>query len=283
MINAFSVDLEYWWSNEFLKGHQFEKNPNHIFQSTNKLLELLDRYNTKATFFVLGSVAREFPELVEKIYQEGHEIASHGCTHKPIYEMDQVGFEDEIKQSVKIIYKITGEKPRGFRAPSFSINNDTRWAFDVLEKYKFKYDSSIFPIKTMLYGLPNAPLGIYRPSKDDLNKDDPDGKLLEFPMSVMRVLGKNIPLAGGFYLRTIPSWFLKAGLKKINKTRPFITYIHPREIDPDIPVINMPWKDKFIVYNGVNSTLKKLDVLLKNFKFTSIEEVLVQNGLLGRG
>ena len=279
MINVFSIDLEYWWNNEYFNGYKFKKDDNQIVESTKKLLDLLNESKVTATFFVLGSVAENHPELIEEIYDKGHEIASHGYSHKLIYELKKDEFELEIKKSIKIIYKILHEKPRGFRAPSFSINNDTKWAFDVLEKYKFNYDSSIFPIKTKLYGLPNAPLEFYRPSKHDLNIEDPNGKILEFPLTVLNVLGKNIPIAGGFYLRTMPLWFLKIGLKSVSKTRPLVIYIHPRELDPNIPNLPLPWKSKFIVYNGVNSTLKKLKVLFKNFKFASMEEVLEEDDL----
>ncbi|MBI5680854.1 MAG: polysaccharide deacetylase family protein [Methanobacterium sp.] len=274
MINAFSIDLEYWWHNEFLKGYEFKKEDPQLGESTEKLLNLLEKYNVNSTFFVLGCVAQKEPELIEKINDAGHEIASHGYSHKPVNKLERSEFEDEIKKSIDILYKITHEKPLGFRAPSFSINNENRWAFEVLEKYKFRYDASIFPIKTMLYGLPEAPLNIYRPSKEDLAVNDPNGKLLEFPSTVLRLLGKNFPFSGGFYLRTIPAWILKAGLRQINKDRPFVIYTHPREINPNIPKLHLPFKSKFIVYHGVNSTLGKIEMLLKNFKFTSIREVL---------
>jgi polysaccharide deacetylase family protein (PEP-CTERM system associated) len=277
MINAFTVDLEYWWNNEYFNEYKFEKNDDLLIESTKKLLDLLDENKVSATFFVLGQVAEKYPDLIELISNEGHEIASHGYSHKMLYQMDKNEFENEIKKSIKILTKITHEKPRGFRAPCFSINNDTKWALDILEKYNFKYDSSIFPIKTKLYGMPKAPPEFYKPSKTDLSTIDSNGKISEFPLTVIKILGKNIPLAGGFYLRTMPLRLLNAGLKHVSKTRPIVLYIHPREIDLNTPVLPLSWKSKFIVYNGVNSTLKKLKVLIKNFKFTSIEEVLTEN------
>ncbi|MCD6572939.1 MAG: polysaccharide deacetylase family protein [Thermoplasmata archaeon] len=274
MVNALSIDLEYWWCSEFLKKYLPEdKNEldDLIFDSLYPLLELLDKHNTKATFFVLGMVAEKYPQLIEEIYKKGHEIASHAYSHTTLYELGREGFEEEIKKSINILGKY---KPIGFRAPSFSINNSTKWAFEVLEKYGFKYDSSIFPIRTMLYGVPNAPVHIYRPSKNDVTKHDPDGQIIEFPLTIFRCLGKNIPIAGGFYLRVFPLWFLRWGIKRINRNRPVVIYIHPWETYPKIPRLKVPLFSRFVTYYGINSALKKFETLLKEFEFKPIREVL---------
>lgn len=203
MINALSIDLEYWWCSEFLTEYLPEKRDDQFPESVIPLLDLLDKYKTKATFFVLGAVAEHHPDLIEEIYNKGHEIACHAYSHKTLYELGREEFEKEITKSLELIGKYN---PIGFRAPSFSINNETKWAFEILEKYGFKYDSSIFPIKTMLYGVPNAPVNMYRPSKKDVSKHDPNGTIVEFPLTVIN-MGKNVPIAGGFYLRALPFWF----------------------------------------------------------------------------
>ena len=273
MINALVVDLEHWYSNEFLTEYLPTEKVDQVPESVKPILDLLDKYNINATFAVLGSVAEKHPELVKEIHETGHEIASHACSHKTLYELGKDAFEDEIKRSVDLLESITGERPVGFRAPSFSIDNSTKWAFDVLEKYGFEYDASIFPIKTMLYGVPDAPLHIYKPSKEDITKHDPNGKIVEFPMTVLKI-GKNIPIAGGFYLRVLPLWFLKAGIRNVNKNRPAIIYIHPWETYPKTPRLKIPLFSRFVAYYGINSALKKFEGLLKEFEFKPIREVL---------
>ena len=177
-----SFDLEFWYNSKFLKKYLASDNfKDYVYESTIPLLELLKKYNIKATFFVLGKLAKNYPDLVEKIHQDDHEIASHGYSHKTLDELNKSEFEEEIAISIEILKKITGYPPKGFRAPNFSLNNKTKWALEILEKYNFKYDSSIFPFKTPLYGSFKAPLKIYKISKEDVYKEDENAKILEFP------------------------------------------------------------------------------------------------------
>ena len=273
MMNALTIDLEPWHASEFLAKYLPEEKDDQIEEAVRPILELLDKNKTRATFFVLGSVAEKYPEVVREIYDKGHEIASHAYSHNTLDKLGETKFEEEIEKSVGLLESITGEKPIGFRAPSFSINNSTKWAFKILKDYAFKYDSSIFPIKTMLYGVPNAPLHPYRPSMNDVAQHDPDGDIIEFPMTVFK-LGKNIPVAGGFYLRILPLWFLKLAIKRVNKNRPAIIYVHPWETYPHTPRLKIPLFSKFVTYYGINSALKKFEGLLKTFKFTPVSEVL---------
>ena len=280
MINAFSIDLECWYNPELVKDyyhlHHSENgvNQDQIVEAVTPLLNLLNKYDTKATFFVLGVVAKEHPELIEMIYEKGHEIGSHAYSHKTLYELGKESFEDEIKLSVELLKGITNEKPIGFRAPSFSIDNSTKWAFEILEKYGFKYDSSVFPIKTKLYGVYNAPLHVYKPSMKDITKEDDDGGIIEFPLTVVKLAGRNIPISGGFYLRAIPFKVLKVAIKKVNKTRPAVIYIHPWEMYTKTPRLNLPMRSRLITYYGIGSAMKKLEGLLRCFKFAPIKEVL---------
>lgn len=272
MINALSIDLEDW-HNTFL-GNYTTKREDQINESTTLILNLLDTYDTKATFFVLGVVADKYPELIETIYERGHEIASHAYSHTAIYDLDKVKFEDEIKRSVTVLKSATKENPIGFRAPTFSIDNSTKWAFEILKKHGFKYDSSIFSIKTRFYGVPDAPLHPYRPSMEDITKEEPNGGIIEFPLTILK-FGVNIPIAGGFYLRFLPFWFLKLAIKKVNKTRPAIIYIHPWEIYNKTPRIKeAPFSYKFMIYHGIDSVQRKLEGLLKSCKFKPVREVL---------
>jgi polysaccharide deacetylase family protein (PEP-CTERM system associated) len=270
MINALSIDLEYWWCSEFLTEYLPEKRDDQFPESVISLLDLLDKYKTKATFFVLGAVAEHHPDLIEEIYNKGHEIACHAYSHKTLYELGREKFEKEIIKSLELIGMYN---PIGFRAPSFSINNETKWAFEILEKYGFKYDSSIFPIKTMLYGVPNAPVNVYRPSKKDISKHDPNGTIVEFPLTVIN-MGKNIPIAGGFYLRALPLCFLKWGIKKVNQSRPAIVYIHPWEMYAKTVRLDIPLFSKFVTYYDLAHAFNKFEELLKVFEFKPVKKIL---------
>lgn len=273
MINALSIDLEDW-HNTFIGDYYSEKVEDQIVEATTPILNLLNEYDTRATFFVLGVVAEKHAELIETIYEKGHEIASHSYSHTTLWELGKTKFEKEIKQSVDILKHITGKRPIGFRAPTFSIDNSTKWAFEILKKYGFKYDSSIFPIKTRFYGVPNALLSPYKPSMGNITKEDTNGSIIEFPLTVLK-FGVNIPIAGGFYLRVLPFRILKLAMNRVNKTRPAIIYIHPWETYNKTPKIKeVPLYYKFMIYHGINSAQRKLEGLLKNFKFKPVREVL---------
>ena len=271
MINGISIDLEYWWCNEFLIDHIPEKKDDLIYQSVAPLVDLLEKYNTRATFFVLGVVAEEHPDLIDNIFERGHEIACHSYSHRTLYDLGKEKFDNEIENSKRLLFKY---RPIGFRAPSFSLNNSTKWALEILEKYGFQYDSSIFPIKTMLYGVPQAPSQSYRPCYGDVAQHDPNGNIIEFPLTTIKFGNVNIPISGGFYLRVLPLWFLIRGIKCVNRDRPAVIYIHPWETYPKTPRMEVSAFSKFVAYQGISSSLKKLESLLKNFKFKPIRDVL---------
>lgn len=274
MINALCIDLEHWWCSEFLSDYLPDDREDQIVASTMPILDLLDKYDTKATFFVLGIVAEEHPELVRIIYDKGHEIASHAYSHKMLHQLSDDEVRDEVAKSVNLLEAITGEKPLGFRAPSFSMDNRTKQALAVLMEYGFKYDASVFPVKTNLYGEPRAPRYPYRPSLEDLTETDENGGIVEFPMSVLK-LGVNIPVAGGFYFRVLPLWFFKLAFRRINKTHPAIFYIHPWETYPRIPRLKgLPLSSRFVHYHGIGSALGKFEGLLREFEFAPVREVL---------
>lgn len=275
-LNALVIDTEYWHSPEFLMQYinlERSNKSDQISESITPILNLLDKYKISATFAVLGIVALHHPELVKQIYDRGHEIASHSWSHKTLHQLGKDNFRDEIRRSIEVLRSITGESPIGFRAPSFSINESTKWAFEILAESGFKYDASIFPIKTMLYGMPKAPLQIYRPSNEDIIKNDPNGKIIEFPMTVLK-MAINVPISGGFYLRALPLWFLKYGIEKVNETRPAIIYIHPWEMYTETPRLEIPLFHKLITYYGIDSSFNKFEGLIKAFKFGSIRDVL---------
>ncbi|MEE9398784.1 MAG: polysaccharide deacetylase family protein [Dehalococcoidales bacterium] len=277
MINALCIDLEPWYSAELVKRCSPEiKNDedDQVTEAVAPILNLLDKYNVKATFAVLGIVAERHPQVVRDIFDRGHEIASHSYSHKMLQDLGQEAFEDEVKKSVELLSSITGEKPKGFRAPSVSLNNSTKWALPVLQKYNFKWDASICPAKTILYGEPGAPSYPYRPSLDDITKEDTNSGIIEFPLTTLK-FGVSLPVAGGFYFRVSPLWFLKFAIKRVNKSRPANVYIHPWETYHNTPrVKHMPIFYRFVSYYGIDSMLSKLEKIIKEFEFKPVCEVL---------
>ena len=281
MKNALTIDLEDWYHPEFVtKFVPTHQRKDQVEDAVKPLLELLDKYNVRATFFVLGQVAERHPELIEKIYEEGHEIASHGYSHKRIHDLGKEKFEDDLRKSTNLLQSIIKERIIGFRAPSYSIDQDTIWALDILENVGYKYDSSVFPLrfrKKSLYGVRNAPLCPYPPSREDITKESEDRnrKIIEFPLSVLKFAGVKFPVAGGAYLRLFPAWFLKLAINKINKEkRPAIIYVHPWETCEKTPRIKLPFLYSQITYYGIGSSLKKVESLLRNFRFGTVKAVL---------
>jgi len=274
IFNALSIDLEDWYHPQLVKIKG--KPTPQIKESVEPILQLLDKYSTKATFFVLGETAEKNQDLIKEIKSSGHEIASHGYNHKSLKQMTPDEFEKDIIKSKNILKSITGENPIGYRAPTFSIDNNTKWSIDILEKQNFLYDSSIFPTKTHLYGVPDAPLNPYNLSRDDVSIERRDKKgMMEFPMTVFPVLGYNLPVSGGFYLRALPVWLIRRAIKNKNKDGfPAMIYIHPWETYIKTPRIRQGFFSDFINYYGMNSSLRKLESLLMSFKFKPVKSIL---------
>ena len=230
MKNIMSVDLEDFFCD--LPFETWSKYESRVVKTTTKILDLFQKNEVKATFFTLGYIAEKFPDLVKKIDSLGHEIASHSYAHLDIRKISKVEFEEDLKKSVKILENTVGKNILGFRAPYFSIDEQSFWAMEIISKY-FSYDSSIFPAKTPLYGIKNAPRYIYNPNLTNPIMKDSESKLVEIPMATDKIpLIGNIPIAGGFHLRFLPYFYIKYGLKKLNKkNKPFIFYIHPKDLD----------------------------------------------------
>lgn len=277
MKNALSIDLEDWYHPELVRRH-IKGNPRpQIVDSADRILSLLDKYNTKATFFILGDVARRNPELIKAIYSKGHEIASHGMSHLPLWDLDYDKFDKELKSFNALISGILQKEIKiyGFRAPTFSIDNRTKYALKCLIANHYQYDSSIFPVKNYMYGIKDAPCSVYKPDLDNLRLKNESSKIIEFPLTVFQLGRIRIPVSGGFYLRVLPYFVLKAILKRINRTRPFIIYFHPWETFFDTPQIKkIGFKNRFITYYGINDCLKKIENLMRDFEFGPVTDVI---------
>ena len=270
IYNIMSVDLEdYYCDLKFEKWNLYE---DKVIENTNKILDLFEKFNVKATFFTLGYIAEKFPELVKEIDHRGHEIASHGYSHQDIRKISKEQFEMDLKKSLDILEKITGKKVLGFRAPYFSIDKKSFWAMEILSKY-FKYDSSIFPVKTPLYGVPNAPRTIYKLNISNPEIKDDKSKLVELPLATHRIpMVGNIPIAGGFHLRFLPYQYIRYGLNRINKeNNSFVFYIHPKDLDPKMPKIKeYAWH----YYYNLKGALNKFERVVDDFKFVTAREYL---------
>jgi polysaccharide deacetylase family protein (PEP-CTERM system associated) len=274
MINALSIDLEEWYHSELLRGRKslFSQ----AAEATQPILDLLDRYQTKATFFIVGEVAEQNPGLVQSIFQRGHEIGCHTFSHTLVWEIDEGLFRKELDHFHSVMERILGKiKIRGFRAPCFSIDNRNKWALRVLFDFGYQYDSSLFPLKiNPLYGIRGAPTKPYRISFSDVRKEDPQSPLIEFPLCPLTIGGLRIPISGGFYLRVFPLPFIYWGLKKINRSNPFLVYLHPWEGYDRTPRLKVSLYNHVILYYGFSSALKKFEYLLKHFRFARIDQVL---------
>ena len=220
----------------------------------------------RATFFVLGYVADQYPTLIERVAAEGHEIGVHGYFHRFVFRLTPDQFAEELERSVRAVERITGEQPLGHRAPYFSIDARTPWAFDVLEAHGFRYDSSVFPTRTMLYGYPDAPRLPYRPA---------GCKLVEFPVSTAHVVGANWPMAGGFYMRALPYAVVRWAIGQLNwQGQPAIMYLHPWELDLNQTYRQVTFRERITHYHGRRSLERKLRHLVMDFRFGPLCDLL---------
>lgn len=274
MLNALTIDVEdYFMVSAFADKVKFEdwhRQECRIEKNTYRILELLNEYKVKATFFVLGWIAERYPQLIKDISSSGHEIASHGYNHRLIYDQTADEFRKDIRKTKKILEDITGEPVVGYRATSFSVIKKTFWALDILVQEGFKYDSSIFPIIHDRYGI----IDFSRfPVRVNLNGS---GGILEFPLSTIRLFNSNFPVAGGGYFRLFPYMFFKKGIKRINnlEKQPAIFYFHPWEIDPKQPVQNVGWKTRIRHYTNLRKTEDRLKRLLSDFRWGRVSDVI---------
>lgn len=256
---AMTIDVEdYFQVGAFfdcVKPEDWPKFELRVRTSTQKLLELYDEKGVKATFFILGWIAQQCPELVREIYAAGHEVASHGFSHQRVCEMDQRAFIEDTRKSIVLLEDIMGEKVNGYRAPCFSINTRTPWAFDALSNMGIKYSSSTYPIKHDHYGTPNWPATPFIAN---------DAGILELPQSVVNIRGRNIPAGGGGYFRLFPMGINKWLIKKFHEqqSHPYIFYCHPWEIDHEQPKIKgASFKSLFRHHVNQQKMLGKIEAL----------------------
>ena len=244
--------------------------------STRRLLDLFEESNIHATFFVLGWVARRSPDLIREIARRGHEVASHGMSHKLVYNQTPEEFSSETYESKALLEDIIGARVLGYRASTYSITRRSLWALDILHEAGFEYDSSIFPIRHDTYGIPDAP---QVPSRIATPKG---ASIVEFPMSTAPMFGTRIPVSGGGYFRLLPYWLTRSGLARLNGelNRPFIFYLHPWEVDPEQPRVRTSWKSRLRHYTNLDRCEARLRRLIGEFRFGRVRDVLTNAALL---
>ena len=270
MINALSIDVEDWFCaynlSEIVSREQWKTSESRVVSNTLKLLDLLGEKNIRATFFILGWIGEQFPDLVKEIDRRGHEIGTHGYSHALLTALTRDEFEKDLIRSLDVLRPHTGKEIIGFRAPSFTITESTYWALDILKKHGIKYDSSVFPVGFHSdYGISEVSLEPYEISQG----------LWEFPMSCFDLFKRRIPCCGGGYFRLFPYWFIRYGIKQCNrKGRPVVFYIHPWEIDNDQPRLHLSVTKRFRHYYNLEKTQKRLSRLLNDFEFAAICDVL---------
>jgi polysaccharide deacetylase family protein (PEP-CTERM system associated) len=277
MINALTIDVEdYFHVTAFekrVKPDQWDIYPLRVGDNTLRILDMLDEYALRATFFVLGWVAERLPALVKEIHRRGHEVACHGYAHQLIYRLSPHEFRLDVSKAKNILEELCGERVHGYRAPSYSITTRSLWALGILVEEGFTYDSSIFPINHDIYGIPG---GARFPHEIATSS----GKIKEFPISTFSLkLGRwhsQWPIAGGGYLRLFPAALVLRAIQAINgrEKQPVIIYFHPWEIDPQQPRINAGLKSSFRHYLNLERMELKIRHLLDNVCFTSARDVL---------
>jgi polysaccharide deacetylase family protein (PEP-CTERM system associated) len=268
VLNALSFDVEDWFQVENLKEviscDDWECCEPRVVENTRRVLRLLKRHQTRATFFILGWVAERCAGLVTEIANAGHEIASHGYGHELVYKLSPERFLDDVSRSRDILESITSKPVLGYRAPSFSITPKSLWALDTLKNAGFHYDSSVFPTSFHnRYGFNGTSSNPFRH----------DNGLLEIPLTTYRFCGANFPLAGGAYFRLFPYACFRHLCRRLNSQgKPIVFYLHPWELDPHQPRMSVRFNYRLRHYVNLDKTEKRLEKLLAEFKFVPLAD-----------
>jgi polysaccharide deacetylase family protein (PEP-CTERM system associated) len=282
MVNAMTIDVEDYFHVSVFDGvvpregwNRFES---RVCANTDRMIEIFADAGVRATFFVLGWVGERFPELVRRLADGGHEIASHGYAHRLIYDQTPAAFREDVRRAKGVLESAAGCRVDGYRAPSYSVTPRSLWALDVLIEEGYRYDSSIFPVHHDRYGIPVSPRYPYVIER-------PGGSLLEVPGSTVRVGPLNLPVGGGGYFRILPYAWTRWGIDRLNRVerRPAVFYLHPWEIDPDQPTLPASRLGRFRHYRNLKDTEARLRRLLRDFRFSSMRAVYRAEGAVTPG
>jgi polysaccharide deacetylase family protein (PEP-CTERM system associated) len=270
-VNAMTVDVEDYFHVSALEKHvpreDWERRPCRVERNIDQILELFYKADIKATFFVLGWLAERYPQVVRKIVDEGHELASHGYEHVRVSFQSPPAFIEDVGRTKKVLEDIGGCRVRGYRAASYSIDEKTLWALDALAETGYRYSSSIYPIRHDLYGMPKAPRFAFRYGNRGM---------LEIPITTTQLLAQNVPCGGGGYFRLWPYWLSRWALWRVNvrERKACVFFFHPWEIDPEQPRLNgLGLKTRVRHYLNLHKMQDRLRRLLKDFQWGRIDEV----------
>ena len=268
--NALSIDVEDYFQVSAFAGHidraRWDDMPRRVERNVDRLLDLLEQHDARATFFTLGWIAERHPAMVRRISAAGHEIASHGYGHRRASELDADAFAADVSSAKRILEDLTSAPVHGYRAPSFSIGPDNLWAFDTLSEAGYRYSSSVYPVRHDHYGMPDAPRFPFRPRPG----------LVEIPVTTTRVFGQNLPAGGGGYFRLAPYELSRWAIRRVNERdgKPAIFYCHPWEFDPEQPrVPGIDLKTRFRHYLNLDRTEARLTRLLCDFRWDRVDRV----------
>ena len=270
--NALTIDVEDYFQVSAFAPHiarsEWNTRECRVERNVDVILGMLDRHNTKATFFTLGWIAERYPDVVRKIVQQGHELASHGYGHERASDQTEEAFYADIHLAKVILEDLSGQEVRGYRAPSFSISEGNLWAFDCLARAGYRYSSSIYPIAHDHYGMPDSPRFAYevRPG------------LLEVPITTLRAFGRNFPSSGGGYFRLLPYGLSRWMLNRVNTgdQQSGIFYLHPWEIDPGQPRVDgIGAKTRFRHYVNIDRVEGRLNQLLSDFEWGRMDDIFL--------
>ncbi|HEX4600699.1 MAG TPA: XrtA system polysaccharide deacetylase [Gemmatimonadales bacterium] len=274
LTHVLSIDVEDWFQvegyAEAIPRDQWPRCELRVADNVHRLLDLLDAAGARATFFVLGWLAERLPDVVREITRAGHEVASHGWTHTPVWALSEAAFFDEVSRSRALLQDLSGQPVIGYRAPTFSVIRPTRWALQTLRRAGYRYDSSIFPVHHDRYGIPDAPTVLHRA----------DG-IWEVPLSVLEFHKLRLPVAGGGYFRLYPLWLTRWAIRRLEQAgRPAVVYLHPWEFDPSQPwVRGVGALRSFRHRVGIARNARKLASLLRAFRFAPARTVLSELGV----
>ncbi|MFA9460954.1 XrtA system polysaccharide deacetylase [Thiohalorhabdus methylotrophus] len=271
--NALTVDVEDYFQVSAFEGHirreDWDRLPHRVERNTDRILQLFADKGARATFFVLGWVAERYPDLVRRVADNGHEVASHGYSHIRVTDHAPEAFRADVRTTRRLLEEVSGQPVKGYRAASFSIGRDNAWAFDVLQEEGYRYSSSVNPIRHDLYGMPDAPRFAFTANAQGL---------IEVPISTVPLAGRNNPCGGGGFFRLLPYPYFRWGMRRINhmEGQPGVFYFHPWEIDPDQPrQRGIGWRTRFRHYVNLHRTEDRLKRLLGDFRWDRMDRIFL--------
>ena len=279
ITNALTIDVEDYFQVSamapYIRRSDWDSRECRVEANVDRILALLARHNTRATFFTLGWVAERYPQLVRRIVAGGHELASHGHGHERASDLGRDAFTQDIVRAKGLLEDVGGVAVQGYRAPSFSIGHGNLWAFDCLLETGHRYSSSIYPIQHDHYGMPDAPRFVHAVREG----------LLEIPVTTVRLGERNLPSSGGGWFRLFPYALTRWMIRRVNEQdrAAAIFYFHPWEIDhgqPRVPGINL--KTRFRHYVNISRTELRLDALLSDFRWGRMDDIFLPQASPGR-